>query len=319
MDDFNDAQKLIKENNFSQPKIHINLGEKMKITRVLNRYLTPVFSDKISKDKTGPGQMTRSQIVRIKDELCLHKQCKNFYLLGDPIKHSPSPTFHNKVFKLLNLSQSEESECKDGIECCKSNYKYSKFETSDLIGALYIINKPETEGCSVTIPLKRDLYEQFVDSASEDVKYIKAINTIVKIDGKIKVYNTDWIAIYQLLSQKLFKIYEQNPEKRTNKILIIGAGGTSLAAIYAVLQMNCIPIIYNRESSMNTNYDFMNEIWTLNRIPQFCHDLDLFKHLNDFSEYSPLIAENDSANILALSQIKFLSPSQSESVDAVIS
>ena len=96
-----------------------------------------------------------------------------------------------------------------------------------------MIEKEETFGCSVTIPLKRSLYEYYKDYASEDAEYIKAINTIVKADGKIKVYNTDWMAIYKLISQNLPKVRD-----RTSKILIIGMGGTSLAAVYACIKLD---------------------------------------------------------------------------------
>ena len=42
LDDFHVANKVFKEEEFDQPKIHINLGEKFKITRVMNKYLLPV-------------------------------------------------------------------------------------------------------------------------------------------------------------------------------------------------------------------------------------------------------------------------------------
>ena len=101
----------------------------MKITRVLNSYMTPVFSEDISKDKTGVGQMTKQQIVDVRDQLSLMNNKKYFYLIGTPITYSPSPTFHNKVFSLLNLP-----------------YEYKKLDTEDVECAMYIIEKQETIG-----------------------------------------------------------------------------------------------------------------------------------------------------------------------------
>jgi 3-dehydroquinate dehydratase len=43
LDDFNKVKELFKKENFNQPKIQVNLGEKMKVTRVLNKYMLPVF------------------------------------------------------------------------------------------------------------------------------------------------------------------------------------------------------------------------------------------------------------------------------------
>jgi len=252
LSDFNDAKNAFTNTKFQQPQIHINIGNKMKITRILNRYLTPVFSDKISKEQTGPGQMSKDEILEIRTKLGLESDRRLFYLIGSPITLSPSPTFHNKIFSLMNLP-----------------YEYKRYGTGSADSALYIINKPETVGCSITIPLKCDLYEAFKAYASPDVEYIKAINTIIKIDGKIKIYNTDWVCIYNLLLKKLSKIYKGSETYRTRKILIIGAGGTSLAAIFAVLKLQCIPIIYNRKISITDNLKFMKDIWSQNGLPQY--------------------------------------------------
>ncbi len=105
-----------------------------------------------------------------------------------------------------------------------------------------MIEKESTFGCSVTIPLKRTLYELYKEYASEDTEYIQAINTVVKNGRKIKVYNTDWIAIHNLIKEKLPLV-----TNKTGKILIIGMGGTSLAAIYAVIKLGYTPIIYGRK------------------------------------------------------------------------
>lgn len=161
--------------------------------------------------------MSKQEVVEVRDKLGFesHKK-RNFYLIGSPITYSPSPTFHNKVFELLGMPD-----------------HYKKLDTNNLDCAVYMIEKEDTIGCSVTIPLKKDLYLKYQDYASPDAEYIQAINTIVKIGGEIKVYNTDWMAIHKLISRKLHHVKD-----RQRRVLIIGAGGTSLAAIYAVLKMD---------------------------------------------------------------------------------
>jgi pentafunctional AROM polypeptide len=298
LDDFNSANKLFQENRFTQPKIHINLGSKLKLTRVLNKYMLPVSCPEISKTETAPGQMSKPEVVEIRDKLSFdsHK-IRNYYLIGTPITYSPSPTFHNKVFEMLGMPD-----------------HYKKSETDHIDWALYIIEKEETFGCSVTIPLKTELYEHFQDKASEDAKYIKSINTIVKVDGKIRVYNTDWIAIYKLLSAKMWKIND-----RQDRVLIIGTGGTALAAIYAAIKLDWIPIIYNRKSSVICNVAFMKEIWEYNESPQYCHDLSLFNKINDFSVFNNLVKREDYENIEALTESLLNSDQIGKGIDALVS
>jgi len=298
LDDFNIANNLFKENKYSNPKIHINLGEKLKITRVLNNYMLPVACPEICKTSTAPGQMTKQEVVQVREMLGFDSHKKRmFYLLGCPIKFSPSPTFHNKVFELLGMPD-----------------KYKKCETEDLEWALYMINKEHTMGCSVTIPLKTELYEQFKEHASEDAKYIQAINTIVKVGNNIQVYNTDWMAVHKLVKDKIC-----NVKNRQQKVLVIGAGGTSLAAIYAIMKLDLVPIIYNRKQSFESNMKFMKELWKHNTTPQFCPDLSLFTKINDFSIFDKLIKNEDSKNIDVLIETVLKDDQVGLGVDVIIS
>ena len=298
LDEFNLAGMLYTTAKLEQPTIHINLGDKLKITRVLNKYLTPVSSLNISKTKTGKGQLCREEILSFRNTLSLDTHRKrNFYIFGNPIALSPSPVFHNKVFELMGVSD-----------------HYQTYETHDVESAMYMINKEETMGCSITIPLKKELYLKFKDYASADAKYIKAINTIMKVDGKIKVYNTDWTAIYNLLAGKLGAVQD-----RKYKILIIGTGGTSQAAIYAAIKLKCIPIIYNRRTSMEKNKKFMRELWKQNYTPEYCHHLHLFKYTNDFSQFRKIVQDNDDEAIENLSQQIMEGETDGQGIDAIVS
>ena len=252
----------------------------------------------ISKQATGKGQMSKEEIIDIKDKLCLdsYKE-RNFYIIGNPISKSPSPAFHNKVFKLFGLHE-----------------VYKRYETDNLDSAVYIINKEETFGWSVTIPLKEELFEKYKEFASPDAKFIKAINTIMKINGKITVYNTDWVAIYNYLSKLLPKVKE-----RTHKILIIGAGGTSLAAIYAVLRHEWVPIIHSRKKSILKSIKFMKKVWIDNEAPQYWHDLLLFQKVNDFCEFTQHINEESVDDVNALTETILQRDSVGLGVDAIIS
>ena len=58
MDAFNEIKQTLKSANIQVPVIIINAGEDMKLTRVLNTYLSPVCLS----EPTGPGQMTKEDI-----------------------------------------------------------------------------------------------------------------------------------------------------------------------------------------------------------------------------------------------------------------
>ena len=81
---------------------------------------------------------------------------------------------------------------------------YKRFETSGS-ESLEVIKGSSFGGASVTIPLKQTLLEEMKKTGlpmivDSEVDQIGAMNTIVKIDGVYRIYNTDWRAIHSLLS-----------------------------------------------------------------------------------------------------------------------
>ena len=130
------------------------------------------------------------------------------------------------------------------------------------------------------------------------MKFIGAINTILKRNQILQVYNTDWVAIYNLISK-----YSQEGKY----VLIIGAGGTSLAAIYAVLQHHMIPIIFNRAESMEKTLKFVKEVNLKVQDTQveFCPSFDLLSKNLDISHYKEA---SDLSDIQEFEAVKRESP-----------
>lgn len=98
------------------PTIVLCTGEKGKIARVLNRFLTPV-THPLLPAKAAPGQMSVQEIHLARYSLgfipkgyyyfniCFLKNfsfnsSRNFYLFGSPISQSRSPLIHNTGFKV---------------------------------------------------------------------------------------------------------------------------------------------------------------------------------------------------------------------------
>jgi pentafunctional AROM polypeptide len=157
---------------------------------------------------------------------------KKYYLFGNPIAHSQSPTMHNTSFATLGLP-----------------HQYSLFETEDIDTRIEaLVNSPDFGGASVTIPHKLAVIP-LLTSLSSHVKMIGAVNTIIPrdVDGKRELHgdNTDWLAIRDTTAANL-----AYPINAKTSALVIGAGGTSRAAIYALHDLGVGHIyIYNRTQS----------------------------------------------------------------------
>lgn len=110
-------------------------------------------------------------------------------------------------------------------------------------GVVDVPTSPDFGGASVTIPLKLDIMPH-LQSVSEDAKIIGAVNTIVPRNGELHGENTDWQAIYQAAKTNLQSSILANT---ASTALVIGAGGTCRAALYAVHRLGLKKIyLFNR-------------------------------------------------------------------------
>ncbi|OCH92448.1 aromatic amino acid family biosynthesis-like protein [Obba rivulosa] len=212
----------------AKPIIAINMGIEGQLSRVLNSTFSPV-SHPLLPSKAAPGQLSFAQI-----QTALHLigqlPTRRFFLFGNPIKHSMSPTLHNTAFELLGLP-----------------HKYELLETEAVgeeIKAVLASN--DFGGASVTIPFKLDVIP-LLDALSPEAEAIGAVNTIVPqrtAGGGLMLYgdNTDWLGISHCIRAAL-PANVNNPEAA----LVIGAGGTSRAAIYALHKLGVQRIyLFNR-------------------------------------------------------------------------
>ena len=134
-------------------------------------------------------------------------------VIGSPIAHSRSPEIHGRWIRTLGLNATfqtcrvEPTELPDWLEQRRSGNMW--------------------RGCSVTAPLKQ-VAAGLVDSLSREAKRLGAVNLICNEKGQLKGYNTDIEGIRIALGGHV---------QRTGKIVIVGAGGATLAALaYAIDQ-----------------------------------------------------------------------------------
>lgn len=116
--------------------------------------------------------------------------------------------FHNHLYQQLGL-----------------NFYYKAFSSQDLPGAIGGIRALGIRGCGVSMPFKEASIE-LVDELDASAQAIASINTIVNTNGHLKAYNTDYIAIAQLLAA------HQVPQ--ASSFVLRGSGGMAKAVASAL-------------------------------------------------------------------------------------
>lgn len=217
----------------SQPKakpiIAINMGIEGQMSRILNTTFSPV-THSLLPFKAAPGQLTFKQIQEALNLLGL-LPARRFFLFGNPIAYSMSPTLHNTGFEVLGLP-----------------HTYELLETAEVGEEIKAtITAPDFGGASVTIPYKLDVIP-LLDQLSPAAEAIGAVNTIIPLSTSTsgrcwQLYgdNSDWLGIRDSISAHV---------PSAHAALVIGAGGTARAAIYALQALNTETIyLYNRTTS----------------------------------------------------------------------
>jgi|SRR5882762_2710817 len=110
-------------------------------------------------------------------------------------------------------------------------------DTPDIDAFISQLRQPNWVGAVVTLPHKRTVVP-LLDDVDNHVRALRACNGVWKRpDGSLVGTNTDWQGIYGSL-------IAATGDGRSKPALIIGAGGASRAAIYALSQhLDCF-IIY---------------------------------------------------------------------------
>ena len=220
------------------------MNEKDKYTRLLNTFMNFVYHSDIS----GPfavGQMNRNESIEIRKMLNYKMDKQNYYVLGNSVSNSPSPIIHQAAFDIISIKTE-----------FNYNFGYLNIENEENFKN-FILNKDNLKIASITIPFKENIYK-LVQNSSEECKYINCANTLNKINDNYYIYNSDFMATYEILLEILSKM-----DKKIVNVLIIGAGGASLAIILAckILNINNI-FVYNRTTNKSIDlakrYDLIN-------------------------------------------------------------
>ena len=152
-------------------------------------------------------------------------------VLGSPIEHSLSPVLHSAGYEAAGL---------DGWE-----YTRILCEAGDLPR---IVGEADQSfrGFSVTMPCKFAALE-FADEVTERALQIGSANTLTRIDGGWRADNTDYegalVALQELLGD--------TPVQRA---VLVGAGGTARAVMWALRELGCEQVTVVNRSDRAAEY-----------------------------------------------------------------
>ena len=183
----------------------------------LSRIISPIsfVTHPLIPATSAPGQISLAQVNHAK-HLMGQLPKRNFYIYGNNISHSLSPTIHNTAFAELGLP-----------------HHYSIHETLRIDDTVRdLMQKPQFGGASVTFPHKLNI-QPLLDSVSDASTKLGAVNTIIVVDAKsgrtLRGDNTDWIGISRCIQGSGLTKFDVG--------LVIGAGGAARAAVYAYRQL----------------------------------------------------------------------------------
>ncbi|EPY50300.1 pentafunctional aromatic polypeptide Aro1 [Schizosaccharomyces cryophilus OY26] len=218
------------------PLIAINMGSKGQLSRIFNKFLTPVTHPDLPS-KAAPGQLS---VKQLHEALALIGEIvpQKFYVFGKPISHSRSPVLHNTAYGLLGLP-----------------HTYQAYETNSVEEVESVLHSPDFGGANVTIPYKLPIM-RYMDELSHEARFFGAVNTIIPTvkDGKLCLRgdNTDWRGIYDTFTAAL-----DGMSLVGSSALVIGAGGTSRAAVYTLHHLG-VSDIYLVNRTVTNSYAVQN-------------------------------------------------------------
>lgn len=147
-------------------------------------------------------------------------------LIGYPLGHSLSPKIHTAALKAC------------GLEGSYSLFPIHPDDKDGLKDLLARIRSGEITGLNVTIPHKQNVIE-FMDDLTPTAEAIGAVNTIHLREGKLIGDNTDAAGFLADLKKNMAE--SPSPKMgeglgvREKSALVLGAGGSARAVVYALL------------------------------------------------------------------------------------
>jgi shikimate dehydrogenase len=143
-------------------------------------------------------------------------------LIGYPLGHSLSPKLHNAAFRACAL---------------QGEYSLFPMEPDDLQGLKEVLGRMRSgdiTGLNVTIPHKQKVIP-YLDQLTGTAEAIGAVNTIYLRNNKLVGDNTDAPGFFVDLKKFLTTETRRHGGPVSKNALVLGAGGSARAVVYALL------------------------------------------------------------------------------------
>lgn len=219
--------------------IAIGMGEFGQISRILQ----PIYCSGItfavmhSEEAIAPGQLSVYELDTIYKYRSLNPKTKVYGLIGNPVEKSMGHVIHNRAFK------------KYGEDAVYVKMNIAPEMIPDFLAYAEALH---FKGCSVTMPLK-EVAARYMNELSKDAAEIKAINTIVFEEGRLKGYNFDGVGAVMAL--------EMHKPVHNSLLVILGAGGAAKAIGHEASKkgahVKMLTRSLNNLSDVNKGYDFL--------------------------------------------------------------
>ena len=132
-------------------------------------------------------------------------------VIGDPIEHTGSPAIHNLLAEKMG----------DNIVYVPFRVKEKRLE--EAVEGAYALG---IEGLNVTVPHKVEVM-QYVTELDDGALEIGAVNTLARVRGGYKGYNTDFSGFMRELDNADIQV-------NGHDVIVLGAGGAAKAVVYAL-------------------------------------------------------------------------------------
>jgi shikimate dehydrogenase len=142
-------------------------------------------------------------------------------VIGDPVRHSLSPTIHNAGFRAV------------GLDWAYLAFEVPAGEGSAAVAAMRVLG---IDGLSVTMPHKAEVAAA-VDRLSPAAEALGAVNTVVREGAVLVGENTDGEGFVNALRT------DEGVDVQGMRCLVVGAGGAARAVIRALAEAGAAEVV----------------------------------------------------------------------------
>ncbi len=155
---------------------------------------------------------------------------QRYGLIGQSLNHSFSKSYFSQKFLDLQIEAD-----------------YQNLEFNNIEEVVEELGRFRFDGFNVTIPYKEKIIP-FLNEIDKVSSQIGAVNTVKKINGQWKGFNTDVYGFKQMIKP----FFESHHERA----VILGTGGASKAVEYVLEELGCDVIFISRNPKLNNHFSY---------------------------------------------------------------